>query len=161
MLGEIGGRKRKGWQRMRWLGGITNSMDVSSHFWVNSRRFDGQGGLACYSAWGHKELDTTEPLNWTEETTIERKTFQNFEQFWMKEYLFFKLRYCWFTIICLFKVYSKVIQWFSLSGASLDKIHSLWETREPCPQLRTAKNPEFAKQHVVVLEGVFRLNKLF
>ena len=29
MLGGIGGRRRKGQQRMRWLGGITDSMDVS------------------------------------------------------------------------------------------------------------------------------------
>ena len=29
MLGGIGGRRRRGWQRMRWLGGITDSMDVS------------------------------------------------------------------------------------------------------------------------------------
>ena len=27
---------------------------------------DGQGGLACYNSWGHKESDTTERLNWTE-----------------------------------------------------------------------------------------------
>ena len=29
MLGGIGGRRRRGWQRLRWLDGITDSMDVS------------------------------------------------------------------------------------------------------------------------------------
>ena len=31
---------------------------------------DGQGGLACCDSWGHKESDTTERLNWTEEKTV-------------------------------------------------------------------------------------------
>ena len=55
MLGKIQGRRRRGWQRMRWLDGIT---DVSFS--------DGQGGLACCGSWGRKESDTTKQLNWTE-----------------------------------------------------------------------------------------------
>jgi len=34
--------------------------------WVDPGNGDGQGGVACYSSWGHKESDTTERLNWTE-----------------------------------------------------------------------------------------------
>ena len=66
MLGKIEGRKRRGWHRMRWLDGITNSMDMG--FWVDSTQVTvgGQGSLACCSSWGRKESDTTEWLNWTE-----------------------------------------------------------------------------------------------
>ena len=54
MLVGIGGRRRSGRQRMRWLDGITYSMDVSLGVG------DGQGGLACCDSWGRKESDTTE-----------------------------------------------------------------------------------------------------
>ena len=54
MLGGIGGRRRRGQQRMRWLDDITDSMDVSM------RVGDGQGGLECCNSWGCKESDTTE-----------------------------------------------------------------------------------------------------
>ena len=60
MLGGIGGRRRRGRQRMRWLDGITDSMDVIEQAPGDG---DGQGGLVCCKSWGHKELDTTEQLN--------------------------------------------------------------------------------------------------
>ena len=65
MLGKIEGRRRRGWQRMRWLDGITNTMDMGLG---ELRELWGQGGLACWGSWGHKESDTTKRLNWTELT---------------------------------------------------------------------------------------------
>ena len=52
---------------MRWLDGITDSMDLSlSKLGVGDGCKlgvdDGQGGLPCFSPWGCKELDTTELL---------------------------------------------------------------------------------------------------
>ena len=57
MLGKIEGRKRRGRQRMRWLDGISEAMDVKLE--QTLRDGDGQGGLACCSPWGRKELDVT------------------------------------------------------------------------------------------------------
>ena len=58
MLGGIGGKRRRGRQRMRWLDGITDSMDVSLS--ELQELVMGQGGLACCDSWGYKESDTTE-----------------------------------------------------------------------------------------------------
>ena len=60
MLGGIGGRTTRGRQRMRGLGGITDSMDMSLR---TPGVGDGQGGLVCCDSWGHKDLDMTEQLN--------------------------------------------------------------------------------------------------
>ena len=60
MLGKTEGRRIRWLQNMRWLDGITDSMDMSLSKLGDS---EGQGSLGCYSPWGHKESDTTEHLN--------------------------------------------------------------------------------------------------
>ena len=61
MLGKIEGGRRRGQQTMRWLDGITDSMDMRFEQALGAG--DGQRSLACCSPCGRKELDTTEQLN--------------------------------------------------------------------------------------------------
>ena len=68
MLGKTEGKRRRGQQRMRWLDGITDSMDMSfSKLWeiVNYRD-------ACYNPRGRKEPDMTKQLNSNKTMSLER-----------------------------------------------------------------------------------------
>ena len=77
-MGKIEGRRRRGRQGMRWLHGITNSMDMSlSKLWqlvVNS--------LVCYSPWSHRESDVTEWLNWCMHVCCHFSSFWLFSTLW-------------------------------------------------------------------------------
>ena len=59
MLGNVESKKRSGQQRMRWLDGITDSMDVEQ----TPGDSGGQRSLVCCGPWGRKELNMTEQLN--------------------------------------------------------------------------------------------------
>ena len=69
MLGKIEGRRRRGWQRMRWLDGITDGINGHGFGWTPGVG-DGQGGLECCSSWRRKESDTTERLIWTDTVLV-------------------------------------------------------------------------------------------
>ena len=71
---------RKDWGQQEK--GTTQDEMVGWQHWLNGHEFeqglgvgDGQGSLACYSPWGHKESDTTEWLNWIDANKPSKLTF--------------------------------------------------------------------------------------
>ena len=69
MLGKIEGRRRRGWQRMRWLNGITDSMDV----WVNFRRWWRTGKLGMLQSTGLQIVGHDLASEWTTTMTIKKR----------------------------------------------------------------------------------------
>ena len=65
MLGKIEGRRRRGWQRTRWLDGITDSMDMG---WVDSRSWwwTGRPGVLWFMGSQRVGHDWATELNWTQ-----------------------------------------------------------------------------------------------
>ena len=57
MLGKMESKRKRGWQRVRWLDSITDSMDMN----LSKLQIivGGQRSLVCFSPWGHKESDMT------------------------------------------------------------------------------------------------------
>ena len=56
MLGKVDGRRERQRQRVRWLDGLTNLMDMNLS---KLRDSEGQGSPVCCSLWGCKKLDMT------------------------------------------------------------------------------------------------------
>ena len=55
MLGKTEGRRRRGWQRMRWLDGINHPVQLSGQeLGETLGDSEGQGGLVCCRPWGHR-----------------------------------------------------------------------------------------------------------
>ena len=70
--------------------GMAENEMAGCHHWLNGHEFestlgvgDGQGGLAWCSPWGHKELDTTEQLNWTELKGFKLRCLVESRFFWL------------------------------------------------------------------------------
>ena len=133
ILGKIEGRRRRGRQRMRWLDGITDSMDM------------GLGGLwelvmdrEAWRSWCHKELDTTEQQNWTELNIFGNKKKLSTDTCNMDE---------------LWKYYAKQKKPFTKHHIQLLSVTQSYltvcNTRLPCPSLSPRVCPSLSTASVI------------
>ena len=131
LLGKIEGRRRRRWQRLRWLGGLTDPVDLNLGTLQDG---EGQGSLVCCSQWSQTWL-----RNWTTScfTMLCCATFNDLSQwhsvFWTtdEEWLFtvplislaclsFQRTAFWFIFKCFLLIVSyMLVVLFSETGGSL------------------------------------------
>ena len=87
ILGKIEGRQRRGWQRMRWLDGITDSMDMGLGGLWESWRDSGRPGVLQFMGPQRVAHDLVPELNWW---------------YIIRVILFFKIKMDFLKLICLF-----------------------------------------------------------